>query len=67
MSTVILLLLVAGLFVLYLYWDEHPAVLLKRQIKQGLKRENQAQQELDDAYEQALARMDEVARDWDQS
>jgi hypothetical protein len=59
--------LVAVAYGIYLYWYNHPAVRLKRQIKQGIERENQAKQELDDAFEQAKADMDQVARDWKQS
>lgn len=54
-------------FILFLIWYSHPAVRLKRQIKARLEREKQAMQELDDAFVQAEADMDQVARNWEQS
>jgi hypothetical protein len=53
-------------FALFLYWYNHPAVRLKRRIKEGLEREKQAQEELDAAFQKAKADMEQVARDWEQ-
>lgn len=67
MNAVTIWMLVGGLLIaagLILYWYHHPAVRLKRAIKRRLEQEKQAKQQLDDAYEQARAQMEQAARKW---
>jgi hypothetical protein len=60
-----LLVIVAVATALSIYWYSHPAVRLKRQIKQRLHREKQARQDLDTAHQYARDDMDRLADWWD--
>ena len=59
--------LIAVTYGIYCYWRNHPAVRLRREIKERLEREKQAKQQLDDAYQRVNAELDQAAREWDQS
>jgi hypothetical protein len=57
-----------GIFVgilAFFYWDDHPAVQLKRKIKRRFKQESAAQTELDATFEKAKSDMERRANGWD--
>jgi hypothetical protein len=60
-----LLVIVAVATALSIYWYSHPAVRLKRQIRQRLHREKLAHQDLDTAHRRAKNDMERLADWWD--
>jgi hypothetical protein len=59
----IIVMLLIGLALL-LYWNNHPAVQLRRRIRDSVEVGKRADQELGDAYKQAQTAMGEAARKW---
>jgi hypothetical protein len=60
----ITIILFVGLWLAVTWYNNHPAVRLRRRMRASVRTKMQADHELETAYQQARAKMDRIARNW---